>query len=87
LVSLLWESTDVDLGVKVASWGQFEQLTDSLIATGEFTSSPERQRVLFGTLPIDMIQNTIWLESKFEKILLKIEKLRRGFVERVERGQ
>jgi len=46
---------DVDLGVKVASWGQFEQLTDSLIATGEFTSSPERQRVLFGTLPIDIV--------------------------------
>jgi len=38
-------------------------------------------------LIIDAIQNTIMLESKFEKILLKIEKLRRGFVERVERGQ
>ena len=46
---------DVDLGVKIASWGQFEQLTDSLIATGKFTSSPERQRVLFGTLPIDIV--------------------------------
>ena len=44
---------DVDLGVEVASWDQFEQLTDSLIATGKFTSSPERQKILFGTLPID----------------------------------
>lgn len=36
-------------------WDQFEQLTDSLIATGKFISSPERQRILFGTLPIDIV--------------------------------
>jgi len=46
---------DVDLGVEVAGWDQFKRLTDSLINKRRFTSSPERQRFFFGTLPIDIV--------------------------------
>jgi len=46
---------DVDVGVEVADWDQIEKLRDLLIATGEFTSARERQRILFGALPIDIV--------------------------------
>jgi predicted nucleotidyltransferase len=46
---------DIDLGVEVASWEQFERLKESLTATGKFTLTPERQRLRCGTILIDIL--------------------------------
>ena len=46
---------DIDLGVEVASWEQFRELTESLIATGQFFPTPEKQRFRHGTILIDIL--------------------------------
>jgi len=46
---------DIDLGVEVASWEQFKKLFESLIATGQFSHTPERQRLRCGTILIDIL--------------------------------
>ena len=46
---------DIDLGVEVASWEQFRELTESLIATGRFFATPEKQRFRYGTILIDIL--------------------------------
>jgi predicted nucleotidyltransferase len=46
---------DIDLGVEVASWEQFKALFESLIATGQFSHTPERQRLRCGTILIDIL--------------------------------
>ena len=46
---------DIDIGVEVASWEQFNQLTDSLMAGGQFSPTSERQRFRFDTLLIDIV--------------------------------
>ena len=46
---------DIDLGVQVASWEQFRELTESLIATGRFFPTPEKQRFRYGTILIDIL--------------------------------
>ena len=48
-------TTDVDIGVSVASWEQFNQLTDSLMASGQFSATSERQRFSFDKLLIDIV--------------------------------
>ena len=48
-------TTDVDIGVSVASWEQFNQLINSLLASGKFSPTSERQRFRFGTLLIDIV--------------------------------
>ena len=46
---------DIDLGVKVANWEQFEKLKESLIATTQFSLTPDKQRLCCGTILIDIL--------------------------------
>src|SRR4030066_259208 len=46
---------DIDLGVEVVSWEQFEKLKESLIATSRFSLSPDKQRLRCGTILIDIL--------------------------------
>jgi predicted nucleotidyltransferase len=46
---------DIDLGVEVANWQQFKELTESLIATGQFFPTKETQRFLCGVILIDIV--------------------------------
>src|SRR4030042_1567185 len=46
---------DIDLGIKVAGWEQFDRLTNALIATGRFATMREPQRFRFDNLVIDII--------------------------------
>lgn len=47
---------DMDLGVEVASWEQYKQLTDSLMATDKFSSDKkEPQRLHFDFVLIDIL--------------------------------
>jgi len=49
------KTEDVDLGVEVANWEQFEKLKESLIATGQFSPTSDRQRLRCGTILIDIL--------------------------------
>ncbi|MCB2182683.1 MAG: nucleotidyl transferase AbiEii/AbiGii toxin family protein [Desulfobulbaceae bacterium] len=47
---------DVDLGVKVADWGQFRKLSEGLTATGKFKTSSSPQRFFYQNgLPLDIV--------------------------------
>ena len=46
---------DIDLGVEVANWEQFEKLKESLIETGQFSLTPEKHRLRCGTILIDIL--------------------------------
>jgi len=46
---------DIDLGVEVANWEQFEKLKESLIATSQFCLTPEKHRLRCGTILIDIL--------------------------------
>ena len=48
-------TSDIDLGVEVASWEQFKQLRESLLSTGKFYSTMERQRLRFDSVFIDIV--------------------------------
>jgi len=46
---------DIDVGVEVANWEQFEKLKESLIATSQFSLTPDKQRLRCGTILIDIL--------------------------------
>lgn len=48
---------DLDLGVQVANWQEFEALANGLVALGEFVSSPAAQRFFHqqSGLPVDIV--------------------------------
>jgi len=46
---------DIDLGINVADWEQFDKLIISLIATGKFSRTKEPQRFFFESIPIDIV--------------------------------
>jgi len=46
---------DIDLGINIADWGQFDKLISALIATGKFSPTRQRQRYLFDSIPIDIV--------------------------------
>jgi predicted nucleotidyltransferase len=49
-------TTDIDLGVKVADWEQFNKLTDALKTTGRFLPDKmQRQRYHFDSVLIDIV--------------------------------
>ena len=48
-------TTDIDIGVEVSSWEQFNQLIKSLLASGKFSPTRDRQRFIFDTLLIDVV--------------------------------
>ncbi|MBI5374227.1 MAG: nucleotidyl transferase AbiEii/AbiGii toxin family protein [Candidatus Schekmanbacteria bacterium] len=48
-------TTDIDLGVEVSDWDQFNKLTTFLISTGKFANTRRKERLLFGNVSIDII--------------------------------
>ncbi len=47
---------DVDFGVRVSSWGEFQKLKEALLANGHFTQTKEVQRLLYrGELLLDIL--------------------------------
>jgi len=46
---------DIDLGVEVADWVQFNKLSKALLATGKFFKDRDKQRFLFDDVRIDII--------------------------------
>jgi predicted nucleotidyltransferase len=46
---------DIDVGVEVANWEQFEKLKESLIAMSQFSLTPDKQRLRCGTILIDIL--------------------------------
>jgi predicted nucleotidyltransferase len=46
---------DVDLGVEVADWDQFNELSKTLISTGKFSDTKEPQRLLYNKSPVDIV--------------------------------
>jgi len=49
-------TNDIDLGVEVSDWGQYTKLREDLVATGEFESTREPQRLRYkGSILLDII--------------------------------
>ncbi len=46
---------DIDIGLEVASWEQFKTLFESLVSTGRFSPTPERQRLRSGAVLVDIL--------------------------------
>lgn len=46
---------DIDLGVDVADWDQFNELSKALISTGKFSDTKESQRLLYNKRPVDIV--------------------------------
>jgi predicted nucleotidyltransferase len=46
---------DIDLGVEIADWNQFTELSEALIATGRIFETREKQRFLVGDVPVDIV--------------------------------
>ena len=46
---------DIGVGVEVVNWEQFEKLKESLIATSQFSLTPDKQRLRCGTILIDIL--------------------------------
>lgn len=54
----IWSSRatrDLDIGVDVAGWDEFHQLSEALIATGKFTPAKEAYRLNYGRFPVDVV--------------------------------
>jgi predicted nucleotidyltransferase len=46
---------DIDLGINLADWTQFDKLIDSLITTGKFSRTKAPQRYIFDSTLIDIV--------------------------------
>ena len=46
---------DIDLGINIANWKQFDMLISSLISTGKFSQTKIPQRYIFDSIPIDIV--------------------------------
>ncbi len=46
---------DVDIGVEVADWDQFNELSKALISTGKFSDTKAPQRLLYNKRPVDIV--------------------------------
>ena len=46
---------DIDPGVEVADWVQFNRLSDALLETGNFSTTREKQSLLYGDIAIDLV--------------------------------
>jgi predicted nucleotidyltransferase len=46
---------DLDIGVEVAGWDEFRQLSEALVATGKFTPTNEPHRLMYGPFPVDIV--------------------------------
>lgn len=48
-------TTDIDLGMKVVSWEQLNELMNGLIKSGKFKETREKQRISYGDVLIDIV--------------------------------
>jgi predicted nucleotidyltransferase len=48
-------TADIDLGINVSSWDDFNRLKEALESTGKFTQSLARQRLMYKTIPVDIV--------------------------------
>ena len=46
---------DLDIGVEVNGWDEFQQLSKALVATGKFEATREPYRLKFGRFPVDIV--------------------------------
>ena len=46
---------DLDIGVEVAGWDEFQQLSRALVATGRFEETKAPYRLNFGRFPVDIV--------------------------------
>lgn len=46
---------DIDIGIKVADWEQFNNLLQALLSSDNFSDTKEKQRILFHNRPIDIV--------------------------------
>jgi len=46
---------DLDIGVDVAGWDEFRELSEALIATGRFAATKEPYRLSFKSFPVDIV--------------------------------
>lgn len=46
---------DIDLGVELANWDEFNKLSEVLLSTGKFSKAREKQRFLFRDVFIDIV--------------------------------
>lgn len=49
------QTRDLDIGVEVAGWNEFQQLFEALIATGRFSADREPYRLMYGRFPVDIV--------------------------------
>ncbi len=55
-ITLTRKTQDIDFGVRVAAWSDYESLKEKLLSSGSFTSSKSEQRVLFkDRIPVDIV--------------------------------
>lgn len=49
-------TADIDLGINVSSWDEFNQLKEALTNTGRFSEHRSRQRLIYGnSIPVDIV--------------------------------
>lgn len=48
-------TADLDIGVEVADWEEFRQLSEALVATGRFVRTNEPHRLKFDFFPVDIV--------------------------------
>jgi predicted nucleotidyltransferase len=46
---------DVDIGIPVANWGQYESLANALLSPGKFTATRNKHRFLYGEVMVDIV--------------------------------
>ena len=46
---------DIDLGIRVSSWNQFDQLINTLVLSGEFKKLKEKHRVIYKDVMVDIV--------------------------------
>ena len=46
---------DIDLGVEVADWEQYNKLTEAILSTGKFFKDQQKQRFIFGYVKVDIV--------------------------------
>jgi len=49
------QTRDLDIGVKVAGWDEFRQLSEALIATGRFSADREPYRLMYSRFSVDIV--------------------------------
>ncbi len=55
-IPIVRATKDIDIGVRVSDWGEFERLRQALLKTGQFAETREVQRLLYlRELPLDIV--------------------------------